>query len=131
VIKRNVLFGKHLVIEAGAKLFVFDVSPNKMYKFDAGSYDKLMKDEVYLDNFLNLNTVQKLEAALYRDKPLADWDLNKTFKKEIMRTIIGDYFTELGIPVDLEPIDHVVSFLEVEKFMAFMLMRTVRNHAPS
>jgi DNA invertase Pin-like site-specific DNA recombinase len=127
VTKRNVLFGNYLVIEASAKLFVFDVSPHKMYKFDSESYNKLMKDQVYLDNFLNLDTVQRFEAARYDGKPLADWDLNKTFKKEKMRTIIGDYFTELGIPVDLEPIDHVVSFLEVEKFMAFMLTRTAKK----
>jgi hypothetical protein len=60
---------------------------------------------------------------------LADWDLNKTFKKEKMRTIIGDYFTELGIPIDLEPIDHVVSFLEVEKFLAFMMVRTINRQS--
>jgi DNA invertase Pin-like site-specific DNA recombinase len=127
VIKKCMLFGNCLVIEASAKLFIFDVSPNKMYKFDSEAYNKLMKDEVYLDNFLNLDTVQKLEATQYENKPLSDWDLNSKFKKEKMRTLISDYFKALGIFIDLEPIDHVVSFLDMEKFMAFMLMRTAKN----
>jgi DNA invertase Pin-like site-specific DNA recombinase len=127
VIKRSVIFGDNLVIEASTKLFIFDVSRYKTYKFDSESYDKLMKDEVYLDNFLNLDTSQRLEATLFHGKLLAEWDLDKKFKKEKMRTIIGDYLKSLSIPIDLEPIDHVVSFLDIEKFMAFMTDRTLRR----
>jgi DNA invertase Pin-like site-specific DNA recombinase len=129
VVKKSIVFGDCLAIEASSKLFLFDISYHKMYKFDSESYNKLMKDEVYLDNFLNLDTVQRLEATQYDDKPLADWDLEKKFKKEKMRIIIGDYFKELGVHFDLTSIDHVVSFLDMEKFMAFMLMRTAKNIA--
>jgi DNA invertase Pin-like site-specific DNA recombinase len=123
VVKKSVLFGDCLIIEASAKLFIFDVSYRKTYKFDSESYDKLMKDEVYLDNFLNLDTAQKFEATRFNGKTLANWELDKKFNEEEMRTIIGDYFVSLGISIDLKPISNVVSFLDIDKFMVFMITR--------
>jgi DNA invertase Pin-like site-specific DNA recombinase len=125
VVKKSVLFGDYLTIDASGKLFIFDVAHYKEYKFDSKSYDDLIKDQVYFDNFLNLDTAQRFEAVLFNGRLLVDWDLDKKYKSEKMRTIVGDFFKELGVAIDLEPIDHVVSFLGVEKFMAFMAMRTV------
>jgi DNA invertase Pin-like site-specific DNA recombinase len=128
VVKRSIIFGDYLIIEASTRLFIFDVSHKKMYKLNSESYDKLMKDEVYLDNFLNLSIIKKIEAIQYNDKLLTDWDLNEQYSNEKMRTIIGDYFKELGILFNLDNIDHVISFLDMEKFMAFMFKRTLEKN---
>jgi hypothetical protein len=58
-----------------------------MYKFDAGSYDKLMKDEVYLDNFLGMQKPERLEAVLYKGRIVSDWVLSSDYHGVSMREI--------------------------------------------
>jgi DNA invertase Pin-like site-specific DNA recombinase len=127
VVKKSVIFGDYLTIEAGKKMFVFNVSHHKMYKFDSDSYDNLMNDQVYFDNFLNLDTAKGLKSILFNGRLLNDWELDKKYKREKMRTVADEFLRELGLVIDLEPIDRVVSFLDVERFMAFMMMRTPTN----
>jgi hypothetical protein len=106
-------------------LFIFNIEKNN--NLPEEYYKKLISDEVYMDYFLNLPGPKKIDAIEFEGEIINQWDLNKKYKKEPMRTIIDDYIKYLEIKVDISTVEYVVNFLDSKDFMRFMVLRTVKK----
>jgi DNA invertase Pin-like site-specific DNA recombinase len=122
-IKKCVVMGKHIIIDTGANVFIFDTE-NK-YKFDNSLLEKLDDDKYFKINYLGHNTGESIMAESNRERLLEllhTDDSIQRFGNVIIRPIalnnaeidlksyVLDMFRENDITYSLEGKDTAVFF---------------------
>ncbi|GHU12491.1 hypothetical protein FACS1894161_0840 [Spirochaetia bacterium] len=104
-IKTCKIFNHYIVIDTGKIVFLFDIS--KHYVFDMKLLEKLDKDEIYKDNFVEMKG--KREAKKMNDELIKDINLERD---KITRNLVFRYIVErYGILYPLDDTIKVVSLL--------------------